>query len=449
MNHFKVTNSSTYQWQDLRLDLDLGFQRNFREEWSQYVQHGYMPATFPETLEFLPDLERQFEKYVYAAKVKLYYPFSEQTEFNFGVNSDYQDNRIDGRGFIIPAFQQLNAGAFVYLKQKFSKVSSLQAGLRYDYGNINTVEYQDWFPSPIIVGGDTSLQHLQRAEAIDRTFSNWTWSVGYNYNPGKWSWKINAGKSFRIPIAKELAANGVNYHHFSYEVGDADLSPEISYQLDAGVDFRSDYFAIGMSPFLNYFSNYIYLNPTAEHDRLYGNGNQVYNYTQSEVLRYGAELHLQYFPTDAFELGLVGDYVYSEQLSGAKKGFSLPFSPPPSAILSAKYKKAAISFMRDAYVGFDFRMTAAQNNIVPPEEPTAAYQLFNLVFGGEIKMKRQSIRISGQIQNLFNTKYFNHTSYYRLINVPEAGRNIILNISIPFSGKIDKKKNLNKTIDNS
>jgi len=441
VNHFKIINSSFYRRDKLKLEFDLGYQRNFRQEWSQYVQHGYMPATFPDNLFFNPDLERQFDKQVYSANVKSYYQLSSRIQLNLGINSEFQDNQIDGRGFIIPAYKQLVLGGFVFAKHNFSDKSLIQTGIRYDYGNINIKEYFDWFPSPIVETGDTIMQYLQRAAKIKRNFSNFTWSIGYNYNPEKWSYKFNIGKSFRMPIAKELAANGVNYHHFSYEVGNADLSPEISYQFDVGIEYSSSKFAIGTTPFLNYFSNYIYLNPSSEHDRLYGNGNQVFYYTQSQVFRYGTELHAHYKLFKSLQIGIIGEYVYSEQLSGAKEGFTLPFSPPPSAIFNIKYKKPKTKFVENAYLSIDYRITAPQNNIVPPEEPTDGYQVVNLGVGGDIVYKKQKVNISMQVQNLFNTKYFNHTSYYRLINVPESGRNFILNISIPFSGKIKQKVN--------
>jgi len=205
--------------------------------------------------------------------------------------------------------------------------------------------------------------------------------------------------------------------------------------LDAGVEFNSRKLAIGATPFVNYFSNYIYLNPTSEHDRLYGNGNQVFFYTQSEVFRYGGEIHTHFQILKSLQLGLLGDYVYSVQLSGEKMGFTLPFSPPASAIFNIKYQRQKIKFIENAYLSVDCRITAPQNNIVPPEETTSGYQVINLSLGGEIKMGNQKIDISMQVQNLFNAKYFNHTSYYRLINIPEPGRNFIVNISIPFSGK--------------
>jgi iron complex outermembrane receptor protein len=436
VDHFKLISTSQYNWERLKLGFDLGFQRNFRQEWSQYVNHGYMPAVFPDTLDFNPDLERQFEKFVYSGNIKLSYQLNDKTQFNIGINNEYQNNRIDGRGFIIPPYTQMNTGGFAFVKHNFSGKSLVQMGIRYDYGNIKTSEYYDWFPSPVITDSDTALQYLERAENINRSFSNFTWSLGYNYNPGKWSFKTNIGKSFRMPIAKELAANGVNYHHFSYEVGDPDLSPEISYQLDAGIEYSSKRFVIGTTPFLNYFSNYIYLNPGSEHDRLYGNGNQVYYYTQSEVLRYGAELHAHYELLKSLQLGVIGEYVYSEQLSGEKKGFTLPFSPPASAILNIKYKRQKITFIENAYFSFDYKITAPQDDVVPPEETTDGYQVINIGLGGDVKLKNQQVTISLQVQNLLNTKYFNHTSYYRLINVPEPGRNFIANISFPFSGKM-------------
>lgn len=433
-NHFKVINRSSLWSENWELELDLGFQNNFREEWSVYTQHGYMPAVFPESLDFNPEIERQFDKDIYSANIKFLYRLSNKIELNTGINSEYMDNEIGGRGFIIPSFEQLNLGGYFVAKYNFSEKSLLQAGIRYDYGNINTAQYNDWFASPILENGDTTTyEYLQRSANLSRNFSNFSWSIGYNYNPDKWSYKFNIGKSFRMPIAKELAANGVNYHRFSYEVGNADLSPEISYQLDAGIEYESKKFGIGVSPFINYFSNYLYLNPTSRFDRLYGFGNQVFEYTESEVFRFGGEIHARYEITNNLQLGLIGEYVYAEQLSGEKKGFTLPFAPPASAIFNIKYHKPQLAFLTNTFVSLDYRLTATQNNIVPPEEPTDGFQVFNLGLGGDLLLKNQTIDISIQIQNLLNTKYFNHMSYYRLINVPEPSRNFVINVSIPFS----------------
>ncbi len=436
VNHFKIVNQSQWKKGKFKLELDLGFQRNFRQEWSKYVSHGYMPPVFPDNLSFNADLERRFDKYIYTGNLLTRYSFNEKTTFTVGINAGYQDNDINGRGFIIPAFKQLNTGVFLLAKYEFDDINMLQLGVRYDYSKIKTERYFDWFQSPVVNNNDTTYEYLQRAGQLEKSFNNISWSVGYNYNREKVSFKANIGKSFRMPIAKELAANGVNYHNFSYEAGDPDLSPEISYQFDLGLEYHIKKFAIGATPFVNYFTNYIYLNPSSDYDRLYGNGNQVFYYTQSEVFRYGGELHAHYQLLKSIKLGVIGEYVYSEQVSGEKKGFTLPFSPPASAIFNVKYQKQQLKFLENVYLSIDYRITTSQTNIVPPEEITDGYQVINLSMGGSIRIKKQSLSISAQVQNLLNTKYFSHTSYYRLINVPETGRNFVLNISIPFSGKI-------------
>jgi iron complex outermembrane recepter protein len=436
VNHFKAINKTEWRNDRMRFLADFGFQHNFRQELSQYVSHGYMPPVFHDSLPFPGDLEREFDKFIISANFKTELHTSEKTLVSLGIQNEFQHNEIGGRGFIIPAFTQFTTGSFAHVKFNISEKSILQAGLRYDFGMIETEAYSDWFPSPVETEPDTLWQYLQRAPALTRRFSSFTGSVGYSFNSEHFSAKANLGKSFRMPIAKELAANGVNYHHFSYEVGNPDLSPEVSYQFDGAVEVYSPRFAVGVTPFVNYFSNYIYLNPSYEHDRLYGNGNQIFYYTQSRVFRWGGEIHSHVELTKNLQLGLIADYVYSVQLSGEKKGFTLPFSPPASGLLNLKYTREKAGVFTKPYLSVDYRISAKQNNIVPPEEKTPGSAIFNLALGTGIPLKNQVVSVAVQVQNVFNTKYFNHTSYYRLINVPEPGRNLVVNVSIPISGQL-------------
>lgn len=440
VNHFKAISKTEWQTNQMRFWTDFGFQKNFRQEWSQYVGHGYMPPVFPDTLGFPAELELEFDKLVASANFKTEWKAAEKTLFSFGIQNEYQNNKTGGRGFIIPDFRQFTTGSFAHLKYSFSENSIFQAGVRYDFGMIETNAYSDWFPSPVETETGIAMQFLQRAPALSKHFSSVSWGVGYNYKTDNLSAKVNLGKSFRMPIAKELAANGVNYHHFSYEVGNPDLSPEVSYQFDGGAEFYRQNFAAGITPFVNYFSNYIYLNPTSEHDRLYGNGNQVFYYTQSRVFRWGGEIHSHVELSENWQLGLMADYVYSVQLSGDKKGFTLPFSPPASALVNLKYSANKFAGLLNPWLSADYRLIFSQNNIVPPEEKTPGASVFNIGLGGNLKISQQEISITLQVQNLLNTKYFNHTSYYRLINVPEPGRNFVINVSIPFT--IKQKRNL-------
>ncbi|MCX2476161.1 TonB-dependent receptor, partial [Pedobacter sp. MC2016-05] len=185
--------------------------------------------------------------------------------------------------------------------------------------------------------------------------------------------------------------------------------------------------------FYNYFPNYIYLNPTSGHDYSYGAGNQIFEYEESRVQRFGGEIQLKYEIFQNLSTQFLGEILQAKQLSGDKKGFTLPFSPPASALFNLTYSPKLNTKLSNTYFSVDYRITSKQENIVPPEKKTPGYQLMNIQIGTKISLFENPIQVSIQAQNLFDTKYLNHTSFYRLIELPEAGRNLILSVKIPFS----------------
>ncbi|MBP8781206.1 MAG: TonB-dependent receptor, partial [Paludibacteraceae bacterium] len=429
VHHLKITNQTEWLKDNFKVQAQLGFQRNFRQEMSAYVSHGYMPAVFPDNMPFSSSLEREFDKYIYTANVRMMYQFASRFSIVAGNQLDYQHNAINGRGFILPAFTKFADGVYALALYTPSLHSTWQGGIRYDYGSIRTTAYADWYKSPTVESASLNeWDYIERASAMYRQFNAFSWSMGYRYSKDILELKWNIGKSFRMPDAKELAANGVNYHQFSYEKGDASLQPEIAYQLDGTIGFATSKCGIQTTPFINYFSNYIYLNPTANHDWLYGNGNQVFEYSQAAVLRYGTELDAHYQLFKPLSVAFTAEMVVARQLSGEKKGYSLPFSPPHSVIFSVQYQPEKWMFFTNPYIGFDWRLVATQTHIVPPEEITQGYNTLDARLGSDFSFLQRTVSLSIQIQNMLNTRYFNHASYYRLINVPEPGTNLIVNL---------------------
>ncbi len=431
VNHFKAISRTEIKHETSKTEIELGFQRNFRQEYNRYTNHGFMPAIYPSTMTIPINLERAYDKFVYSGNIRHNFTLTRH-QLQIGANADYQDNSVDGWSFLIPGFKQFNTGLFVYDKLMLNNSLILHGALRYDYGYAQFEKYDDWFLSQIVDGNSTIYKKLNRAKKFGRDFNSFVWSAGVNYNPGKFNLKANLGKSFRMPIAKELAANGVNYHYFSYEKGNQNLNPEVAYQADFGFGWTEKKWSVEFSPFYNYFPNYIYLNPTPYHDRAYGAGNQIFEYQQSSVMRYGAELKVNYQLLPTLNSEFLGEYLYSEQLSGDKKGFTIPFSPAPSALLNLTWSPKINSKLSNSYLSIDYRITAAQNDIVPPEKETPGYQLVNVQLGTKLSLNKQVFDLNLQVQNLFDAKYLNHTSFYRLIGLPEASRNIILSLKVPF-----------------
>jgi len=416
VNHLKVTSHTTWHDENWALEGNLAWQNNQREEHSEPVSHGYMPE---------PDgtMERRFNKHTLTAQLGLRYDIGDHHQLRTGVNGEYQHNERSGWGFIIPDFQTGSMGAYAIDRYTISENLIANAGVRYDFCHTAIDEYTDWYPTPV-APGDTVCK--QRSASISRNFNSFTWSAGINYNTGGWVLKANMGKSFRVPIPKELGADGVNYHIFRYEQGNTSLDPEESYQLDAGICWGNRALNVQLDPYLNYFPNYIYLCPTPQ----YIEGLQLYHYTQAKVLRWGLEAQATWKVTPHWETELKGEYLYARQKSGEKKGYALPFSTPWSADAGAKYK---YHWHGEGFVGLNFHLVGEQNDIVPPEEPTDGYWTLNLSAGKQFPLnERCQLKIALHADNLLNKRYYDHTSYYRLIDVPEPGFNMALLVGVTF-----------------
>jgi len=427
VNHFKAISRNAVDFGNRQLALDIGFQRNFRSEFNHYVNHGYMPAMYPDTLHIPRDLERQFDKQVFTANLRGLWTTGRH-ELTAGAGGEWQHNTTGGWGFLLPGFRQQTFGVYLYDKYQVAAHALLHAAVRYDYGALRSGVYRDWFPS----GTGSERVYVVRADALTRHFNSFVWSVGLNLNSGPFSTKINLGKSFRMPIAKELAANGVNYHYFSYEQGDPHLSAEQSYQADVTFAWETDRWTVQLSPFYNYFPNYIYLNPTPEFDYLYGAGNQVFRYTQSRVVRYGGEASVHYRITPAVHGSVLAEYVYAEQRAGDRRGYTLPFSPPTSVLFSLDWSARSGKLLQQPYAAVDVRLVAAQDRIVPPERRTPGYHVVNARLGTGLSCGGRLLQWNVQVQNLLNAKYLNHTSFYRLIGLHEASRNVVVTLGLPL-----------------
>lgn len=411
VNHLMLSNRTEWHWHGGAVEGSFAYQHNRQSEHSEPVSHGYMPVP-PNTLE------RRFTKQTVSAGIRLRLMLGRHS-LQAGASAEYQKNRRDGWGFILPDFGQLAFGGYAYDRFVVSDDLIFSAGIRFDRGTVRIHSYRDWYKTP---QPDGDSVFVQRSAGMRQSFGCFTWSVGVNRRTGDWLLKANVGKSFRIPTAKELGMNGINYNIFRYEEGNAGLKPEESYQADAGLIYEHGSLDVSLTPYVNYFPNYIYLNPTSE----YREGLQLYRYMQSRVIRWGFEASLSWRFLRHFVLEADGEYLYARQLSGEKKGYSLPCSTPWSARMELRCGLPASDEDDSGFVAMECRTVGAQNEVVPPEEPTPGYWLLAASAGKSFRFGGNVLRVTLRCENILNRRYFDHTSYYRLIGVPEPGRNFSL-----------------------
>ena len=85
------------------------------------------------------------------------------------------------------------------------------------------------------------------------------------------------------------------------------------------------------------------------------------------------------------------------------------------------------------FVGLNVHLVGSQHEIVPPERPTDGYFTLNLSAGKHFALGSQArLKVALHADNLLNKHYYDHTSYYRLIDVPEPGRNFSLMVGVEF-----------------
>ena len=413
VNHLKVISHSSWHWDDFVAESHLAYQNNLREEHSEPISHGYMPQPGGSK-------ERKFNKSTCTANLSFDCTRGWH-ELKAGLNGEYQYNRRSGWGFIIPDFENTSFGVFLTDRMTVTDDMLLHAGLRYDHAYSAIHAYHDWYETPV----DGVPVFKQRSANLHRHFNSLTWSAGLTQSTGSWVLKANVGKSFRVPIAKELGTDGVNYHIFRYEKGNPSLDPEESYQLDASLSWAAAHWELQFDPYLNYFPNYIFLSPTYQ----YVEGLQLYHYTQARVLRYGMEAQLACHINRHWHILAQGEYLHARQKSGEKKGYTLPFSTPWKTELGAKY-----TFVKrgDGFVGLNVRIVGEQDEIVPPEKTTRGYWTLNLSAGKCFQLGNTQFSVAMHADNVLNKRYYDHTSFYRLIDVPEPGRNISLKAGLEF-----------------
>ena len=424
VNHLKVTTLQQYAWEKLVLSGDFGFQNNHREEWSVFHTHyGSQPVP-----EKDPDKELAFNLNTLSASVKVRFIGSSSWEHALGWDGQHQRNDISGYSFLLPEYYRSTTGLLWLTTYKPNNVISVSGGMRYDYGYIHISSHEDAYLADYLrkQGYDEEqVEHYKwNSHAVKKKFGDYSFSLGLVWTPSERHMvKANVGRSFRLPGANELAANGVHHGTFRHEQGDTNLKSEQGWQMDASYNLRYNGFSISVSPFVSWFSNYIFLRPTGEWSVLPHAG-QIYRYTGVEALFAGTEATIDIHFLRSFNYRISGEYVYTYNCD---EHIPLSFSPPFSMRNTLTWQRKQVMLYAE------WQSIARQNRVDRNEDRTPGANLFHL--GGSLNIPirgNQAIEITLTARNIFNTRYYNHLSFYRKVEIPEPGRNFQLLIKIPF-----------------
>ena len=413
INHFKTALNSKLQVGAGRLDTDIGFQYNNRQEKSFPHVHGQgiTPAG---------NLALGLDLFTGTMNSRYHLNINEKINLSAGITGQVQENSRAGFEFLLGDFMTLQGGMYVFGKVHLSDVLTLNIGARLDAARVaSDAHFQPVYASP-----DEIVGEVQRGEAISRNFSQPSGAVGISWSPEQnFNIKLNAGRTFRFPSAPEMLMNGVHHGTFRHEVGKADLRPETGWQFDAGVYWDFPTVLLSFTPFFNYFDNYIFLRPTALFSPLPEAG-QLYEYTEAEALHTGGEFQVVWNPGQRFTVESSVEYLYNVNLNN---NLPLPFTPP---LLSRSELRWHLKRGRtkSPYVFAEMVVSAGQQRVDRNEKSTPAYQIANTGFAVTKQTGRVEFQLQIAVRNIADTPYLLHLSRYRLLNLPEPGRNAMVTL---------------------
>jgi iron complex outermembrane receptor protein len=389
----------------LHLNLQYGFQRDRRKEFD--IRRGGRTS--------LPSLDLSL--YTHTLDASLEYFDGRQWKLTVGFNGLYQDNKSVPGTLTTPLIPDyISRGAGVYVIGKLLKNNyELEAGVRYDYKNINALGYDK---SGVLYGGD-------------RSFNNITSSIGGTWHAAPaLDLRTNIGSAWRPTTVNELYSRGVHQSVGAYEYGDSSLVSEKSLKWITALQYRnpSGWLTLDLDVYANYFSNYTYLKPTGEVYESLSGSFPIFRETQTDARFLGADLSAQFNFSKHLDYTLKGSVIRAKDISA---NTYLPMIPSDKLEQAIRLRYDPATFLHNSFLQLSHVFVAKQNRYEAGSDftaPPSAYHLLNLGLGTQIISGKQSLNVSFSIDNLTNTLYKDYMNRFRYY-AHDLGRNFVLRLT--------------------
>ena len=416
IHHYKAGLDNSWFLGDGNLKLLLGYQQNRRQEFEEEEQ---------------PD-ECGLDFLLHTVNYDLHYLSTEMNGWKFaaGVNGMWQQSINKGTEYLVPAYRLFDYGLFATMSREIGRLN-ISGGLRFDQRHLHSEALEE--------EGELRFQDFKR------NFNALTGSIGMTYElSSNWNVKLNLSRGFRAPNISELGSNGVHEGTMRYEMGNRDLKPEHSWQMDLGLDYSSPIVSAQLALFANRIDNYIFIQKMADADghEIIMDGTPAYQFAASDARLWGGEARVDVHPLPHLHIGNSFSYVNAVQLHQSSDSKYLPLTPAPRWNGDVRYEFICGGRTFDnLFLKFAVDCNLRQNHFYAAndtETATPSYTLLNLYAGTDIKSHGKrllSIYLSGE--NLTNRAYQSHLSRLKYLDRNMVtGRTGVYNMGRNFSVKV-------------
>lgn len=341
--------------------------------------------------------------------LKLQYEINEKNKLVISNLNSYEVNTNYGARKIVPDARMQESNVSLNLETNLSKHLVFENGLGAGEKYIRTKE------TPTVNMGEKEITPFTKFSPYYNVFTGLSFFPASHFNI-----KANVSTGVRVANLAELSSDGLHEGIFTYEIGNPLLKNEQIFSGNLLVNFMSKYLDLSVTPFYNYFYNYIYLTPVNES----WYGFPVYRYKQQDAIQYGTEAYVTIKPTKSIEIKTT----YSGMISQTADGNYTPYIPAQKIAPLLTYKVSLKNNMFvSCYTGVDYCL--AQNLVAPFEIKTPEYLLWNAGSSVRIRGKNQ-YDVGFSVNNILNTAYYDHLSRFKNYGLLNAGRNVSVNVKI-------------------
>ncbi|MBQ6063134.1 MAG: TonB-dependent receptor [Prevotella sp.] len=410
IHHYKAVSDNTIYAGEGSVKLIVGYQQNRRQEFEEDAN------------------EAELDLRLHTINYDLRYTSPEMSGWKVaaGMNGMYQQSVNGGEEFLIPDYNLFDWGIFSTASWT-SRHWTVSGGLRFDTRHTHGKALEGRFND------------------FTRNFQGMTGSVGATYClTEQLHIRMNVARGFRCPNMSEMASNGVHEGSIRYELGQADLSPEHSWQGDIGLDLTTQLATVQLSLFANHIDHYIFSR------RLAGvttEGFPTYQYTSGDARLWGGEVSVEFHPVDRLHVMNSFSYVYSRLLHQPIESRYLPFTPAPRWNGDVRWDIPVFHrLLQHPSVSIGWECYLKQDHIYSlddTETATPSYTLLKASAGTDILRKGKRIATINIIaNNILNRAYQSHLSRLKYADINaktgrqgiyDMGRNICVKLTIPIA----------------
>lgn len=313
-------------------------------------------------------------------------------------------NFIAGGLTFTPQTNEIRSAAYSY-QQWRTDYWSFQSGIRFDFTSVQPVRESV-----------TAFGYRRQ-----RDFANVSGGVSAEYSiSDPLTTSISVMRTIRMPGIEELFTEGPHLPAYSFEVGNPDLNEEIGHGVEWSLRYATDRIGFQNSWYLNHFANYLYPRNTGELS--VRRPLPVYQITGDKARMWGTELLMEVELNRFLSMDATISYV---QGTLTETDTPLPFIPPLTGKIDVQYS------VRGLTIGSSVRFADKQDRLGEFEEPTDAYQVFDLFTQYVLNKGKFLHTISLTAENITNATYRMHLSRVKSI-MPEPGRNVKLLYRVYF-----------------